>query len=280
MSAEKGSCFPAGTVISVFSTPPPPPPLASPSFFLGNKKLYQRVAEGKTPVTGDHEEAKVLIKNRNLRCGLVALWMAGHLLKMNRNVTVEEVVKLALDKQYTAQGEMFSADNMAQLAEDVYNCQADVISGGMMGSHCNKIISHIIAGLPVLVPYDEDFNHEPCQRGGHRAHWAAISGVLLGLVCESLSNEYKEDPDIPGLFYPASETTSYPQYIEDFIVEVYLLAKQGKSLKYQLWEYQRLHESNLQLTEFCPKRNSDGLVYIVPDGGVTSGLSGKVVLLK
>ncbi|XP_043923204.1 UPF0692 protein C19orf54 homolog isoform X4 [Protopterus annectens] len=196
MSAEKGSCFPAGTVISVFSTPPPPPPLASPSFFLGNKKLYQRVAEGKTPVTGDHEEAKVLIKNRNLRkdlkwllfnkyipsliqdgpqCGLVALWMAGHLLKMNRNVTVEEVVKLALDKQYTAQGEMFSADNMAQLAEDVYNCQADVISGGMMGSHCNKIISHIIAGLPVLVPYDEDFNHEPCQRGGHRAHWAAIS---------------------------------------------------------------------------------------------------------
>uniref|UniRef100_A0A2K5LXN6 Actin maturation protease n=5 Tax=Cercopithecidae TaxID=9527 RepID=A0A2K5LXN6_CERAT len=21
--------------------------------------------------------------------------------------------------------------------------------------------------------YDEDFNHEPCQRKGHKAHWAA-----------------------------------------------------------------------------------------------------------
>lgn len=24
--------------------------------------------------------------------------------------------------------------------------------------------------------YDEDYNHEPCQRSGHRAHWAAASG--------------------------------------------------------------------------------------------------------
>lgn len=24
--------------------------------------------------------------------------------------------------------------------------------------------------------YDEDYNHEPCQRSGHRAHWAVASG--------------------------------------------------------------------------------------------------------
>uniref|UniRef100_A0AC11BJZ8 Actin maturation protease n=1 Tax=Ovis aries TaxID=9940 RepID=A0AC11BJZ8_SHEEP len=28
-------------------------------------------------------------------------------------------------------------------------------------------------GGDVLSSYDEDFNHEPCQRKGHKAHWAA-----------------------------------------------------------------------------------------------------------
>ena len=29
-----------------------------------------------------------------------------------------------------------------------------------------------------LVPYDTDFNQEPCLRKGHRAHWALIIGKL------------------------------------------------------------------------------------------------------
>lgn len=30
--------------------------------------------------------------------------------------------------------------------------------------------------------YDEDYNHEPCQRNGHRAHWAVISGTFKWLT--------------------------------------------------------------------------------------------------
>lgn len=30
--------------------------------------------------------------------------------------------------------------------------------------------------LDSIYSYDEDFNHEPCQRSGHRAHWAVASG--------------------------------------------------------------------------------------------------------
>lgn len=30
--------------------------------------------------------------------------------------------------------------------------------------------------LTVFTSYDEDFNHEPCQRSGHKAHWAVASG--------------------------------------------------------------------------------------------------------
>lgn len=25
--------------------------------------------------------------------------------------------------------------------------------------------------------YDEDFNHEPCQKKGHKAHWAVSAGA-------------------------------------------------------------------------------------------------------
>ena len=30
----------------------------------------------------------------------------------------------------------------------------------------------------LLVPYDTDFNQEPCLKKGHRAHWALIIGKL------------------------------------------------------------------------------------------------------
>ena len=30
-----------------------------------------------------------------------------------------------------------------------------------------------------LVPYDTDFNQEPCLRKGHKAHWALIVGKLI-----------------------------------------------------------------------------------------------------
>lgn len=30
--------------------------------------------------------------------------------------------------------------------------------------------------LDSMYRYDEDYNHEPCQRSGHRAHWAVASG--------------------------------------------------------------------------------------------------------
>uniref|UniRef100_A0A2I3GYS2 Actin maturation protease n=1 Tax=Nomascus leucogenys TaxID=61853 RepID=A0A2I3GYS2_NOMLE len=39
------------------------------------------------------------------------------------------------------------------------------------GGHGKRLHS---PGRDVLsTSYDEDFNHEPCQRKGHKAHWAA-----------------------------------------------------------------------------------------------------------
>ncbi|KAG8448781.1 hypothetical protein GDO86_015736 [Hymenochirus boettgeri] len=280
----------------------PPPPLPPPSLHIVplpssvvKQTFFKKVAENSAPSSGGCEEFKRMIKNSQSRfsenlqwllynkyvpsmiqegpqCGLVALWMAGRLLNMTQEVTLGAIVETAVSRRYTAQGEMFSAANMASLGEEVFGCRSELLTGGMDGENRDRILHHLTTGLPLLVPYDDDFNHEPCQREGHSAHWAVISGVLFGTE----GGSFNPDPDIPGLCYPNSNSF----VLEDHeIQEIYLVAKQGKSLRYKLWEYGAVSRSNGQLIYFDPKRENDGRVYILPDGGVKAGLCGFSVLL-
>ena len=70
-----------------------------------------------------------------------------------------------------------------------------------------------------------------------------------------------------------------PVWSMDSVQDVYVLAKQGKSLRYQLWNFGIVTESNLQLRELDPQRAKDGTSYVLPSGGVETGLAGQVVLL-
>ncbi|KAJ1105603.1 hypothetical protein NDU88_003008 [Pleurodeles waltl] len=257
------------------------------------------IAERDSPTLEGPEDIKKLLKNRKdsfrtelqwlffhspvpsliqegPQCGLVALWMAGALLKLEEAVPLDTMVRVARERGYTAQGEMFSADSMALLAREVYHCGAELLSDGMAGLNRRKILCHLTSGYPVLVPYDEDCNHEPCSRGGHRAHWAVLSGVVLGLLCNTGSKLFLEDPDMPGFFHPYPDSPCPPDHE---VKEVFLLAKQGKSQRSQLWNYTQVCGSNLQLLDLDPKRASDGKTYVLPEGGVKAGLCGKVVLL-
>ncbi|XP_062916461.1 actin maturation protease isoform X3 [Mobula hypostoma] len=218
--------------------PPPPPPEFSNQSLLPAKRLYQVLAKGQLQQRSDREELKKLLQNRSNsfgkelnwllinapipsmiqdgpQCGLVALWMAGHLLNAPQPVSLEDIVNCAIEKNYTAQGEMFSGDNMVKLAKEVFACHGEVLSGGLLGINKTRILLHLKAGYPVLIPYpcklltdakpaqtgaaahgclarcrlellnlrkgsyDEDFNHEPCLRKGHRAHWAVVSVCCL-----------------------------------------------------------------------------------------------------
>ncbi|XP_061072747.1 actin maturation protease isoform X4 [Conger conger] len=318
-------------------TPPPPlPPTAPPPPVVlpgsSKKKLYQAIAEGKSPVVGDHKEAQLLLRQREgsfrqdlqwalfnkyvpsliqdgPQCGLVALWMAAHLLQHPLAMTMESVVHTAMQRGYTAQGEVFSgaaavclalaiqqqhfgarleqkvwlnhvrvcvlARDMALLAEEVCGCHAEHLSGGMGGDNSSRIVRHLSAGLPVLIPYDEDFNHEPCLRSGHRAHWAVASGILLGVAQGTLKGHFQADPALPWLLLPRDA----PCWQGAAVEEVYILAKQGKSLRYQLWPLEALERSNSQLREMDPKRAADGTAYVLPQGGLQVGLAGQAVLL-
>ncbi|XP_029301584.1 actin maturation protease [Cottoperca gobio] len=275
---------------------PPPPPASTP-----RKKLYQTIASSRSPVEGNHTEARLLLSQRESsfrkdlqwilvnkyvpsliqdgpQCGLVALWMSAHL-RQPQSVDLEAVVQMALSRGYTAQGEMFSADNMALLAEEVCDCKAELLSGGLSGNNAATIIAHLWGRQPVLIPYDEDYNHEPCQRSGHRAHWAVASGVLLGLEPGSVSKEHTQpDPTLPWLCLAVDSSSPCP-VSNAAVKEVYVLAKQGKSLRYQLWNLDSVAQSNEQLRTMDPQRAKDGTQYVVPQGGVQAGLAGQAVLL-
>ncbi|XP_075997046.1 actin maturation protease [Genypterus blacodes] len=285
--------------------PPPPPPVGPPpppAPACRSKKLYQAIASGRSAVEGDHTEARLLLGQRESsfrrdlqwilvntyvpsliqdgpQCGLVALWMAAHLRQPPLCFDMESVVQTALSRGYTAQGEMFSARDMALLAEEVCTCTAKLLSGGLSGNNATTIITHLWSRQPVLIPYDEDFNHEPCQRGGHRAHWAVASGVLLGLDQGSAGTDLVQpDAALPWLHLLAHTDSPCP-FGATAVREAYILAKQGKSLRYQLWSLDCVAQSNDQLRTMDPQRANDGGQYVVPPGGVEAGLAGQAVLL-
>ncbi|XP_054461191.1 actin maturation protease [Anoplopoma fimbria] len=285
--------------------PPPPPPAPGPPLPPASspkKKLYQTIASSRSPVEGNHTEARLLLSQRESsfrkdlqwvlvntyvpsliqdgpQCGLVALWMSAHLRQPQLSIDMETVVQTALSRGYTAQGEMFSAENMALLAEEVCGCKAELLSGGLSGNNAAAIITHLWGRQPVLIPYDEDYNHEPCQRSGHRAHWAVASGVLLGVDQGSVSREHiQPDPTLPWL-HLASDSSAPCPVGNTAVKEVYVLAKQGKSLRYQLWSLDSVAQSNEQLRTMDPQRANDGARYVVPQGGVEAGLAGRAVML-
>lgn len=106
-----------------------------------------------------------------------------------------------------------------------------------------------------------------------------IPGVLLGLDQGSVSEEHTQpDPTLSWLHLPGDTSSPCPAS-STAIREVYILAKQGKSLRYQLWRLDSVAQSNKQLRTMDPHRANDGTLYVVPQGGVEAGLAGQVVLL-
>lgn len=293
---------------------PPPPPLPPPPpatgvapphvFGLEKSHLLKEALEKACPVPRSREDVRRLLKLHKDRfrsdlqwilfcadlpsliqegpqCGLVALWMAGTLLAPPSGTPLQRLVQMAMERGYTAQGEMFSVADMGRLAQEALGCQAELLCGGLGSPNRDRVLQHLVAGHPLLIPYDEDFNHEPCQRKGHKAHWAVSTGVLLG-VQGVPSPGYAEDPELSGLFHPMPGMPCQPPSLpeEDLPGAVYLLCKQGKSWHCQLWDYDQVRDSNMQLTDFSPSRAADGREYVVPAGGVRAGLCGQALLLR
>lgn len=115
-------------------------------------------------------------------------------------------------------------------------------------------------------------NHNPRM-------YPLIAGVLLGFDQGSVNSEHAQsDPTLPWLYLTDGSRLPCPATLKS-PTEVYILAKQGKSLRYQLWSLDSIVQSNGQLRTMDPVRANDGSQYVVPEGGVEAGLAGQAVLL-
>lgn len=95
----------------------------------------------------------------------------------------------------------------------------------------------------------------------------------------SLSKEHTlPDPTLPWLSSVTDGSCACPVSCS-CIKEIYILAKQGKSLRYQMWTLDSIIQSNKQLRAMDPQRANDGSRYVVPEGGVEAGLAGQAILV-
>lgn len=89
---------------------------------------------------------------------------------------LDNLLIMARSKGFSLQGEMYSAENLAQLAKEFYRLECQVVHDGFV-DHL-FVISELLKGSAVLVPYDADKNNKPCLEKGHKAHWALLTGQL------------------------------------------------------------------------------------------------------
>ncbi|KAM7364134.1 actin maturation protease isoform 2-T2 [Cochliomyia hominivorax] len=113
--------------------------------------------------------------------------------------------------------------------------------------NCAKVIESLQHGACIFVPYDTDFNHSPCLKYGHKAHWALIIGFLI-----SDKNDF------------------------------FVLARHGKAKNLAVWSLQSLSESNSNLIEFAQPNGYPDCDFLLPPGGIGGdlGLRDRAIIVK
>lgn len=95
----------------------------------------------------------------------------------NKPVSVENLLAEARVRGYTQHGEVYSVDYMSTLAaEQLPDHKPEILID--VQSNQESIINPMTQGALILIPYDADFNHAPCLKHGHKAHWALLVGLI------------------------------------------------------------------------------------------------------
>lgn len=112
-------------------------------------------------------------------CGLCALSML-----YRGTPTTKDLLLSAVSYRYSNNGEMFSVKWLLEVLKnnlDISSINPDktrsYIYEGQLDSDFikEKLRSHCM----LLVPYDADRNHSPCNQNGHKAHWCLVVGYLV-----------------------------------------------------------------------------------------------------
>ncbi|KAK3093344.1 hypothetical protein FSP39_014291 [Pinctada imbricata] len=259
---------------NILPPPPPPPPAPAPPMVPSAKSTSRHQAAQLSnldtklmePISCEDSKMEEQLYSAigRILCGLVALVMAGQMLGVDI-INVHDTLALAKDKNYTKQGEMFSAKNMHLLAEELYP-----------KSNC-----HLVVNDGCEIRYDADRNHEPCLKKGHKAHWALITG-FLGLAKDvniSTMRTLTKDDKLSNLYHSKDcklDNNMLKSLCSDG--QLYVYGSQGKSRYTAVWSLDSLLKSNSQLHEVEPERMEDRDSYVLPDR-LEEDLCSKIIFL-
>ncbi|WAR29214.1 CS054-like protein [Mya arenaria] len=127
------------------------------------------------------------------QCGLVALAMGESILQ--REVSLDQLTTISQAQGFSKQGEMFSANNMEQLARLAFGCKTSVLDIRDVSGKW-EFLNCLARGDILLVPYDPDKNYVPVLKKGF---FAAISDdqILTRLQTSSV----KKDSEFSNLYH-------------------------------------------------------------------------------
>uniref|UniRef100_A0A915IMU5 VWFA domain-containing protein n=1 Tax=Romanomermis culicivorax TaxID=13658 RepID=A0A915IMU5_ROMCU len=242
------------------------------------KTLVMQKIDQKIVVFGIMQDVAIVLQS-GPKCGLVALKMAAQ--SFDIEISVEDIFRIAKESGITSNGEIFSAKWMGDLAYRSLNVHSVFLENDpdQPKRTLNSMMATLLDGDLILLPYDADKNNEPCCCRGHSAHWS----IIIGFIAPHYDNlrdcpHFISDSFIDDLFWLTHDNHSY-KYENICIENIYFIAAHGKSKHYNLWKGVDLLRSNSQLTELCPKRECDGLKYILPRNGVKE-LQNIMLILK
>lgn len=170
-----------------------------------------------------------------------------------------------------------------ELARKFYACeQIDIKSE----SDEAKLFESLFKSKPILIAYDCDFNFEPCNKQGVKAHWALITGFLIPVDFKMLSISESE-VNLRLVPFEKHFTDEMAQkYIEHFSngkidkSSIRVICKHGKSRHSGIWKLSDLLKSNFQLEKVDPDK-CDPTKFVLPENGsLKNTLASKALVFK
>ena len=137
-----------------------------------------------------------------------------------------------------------------------------------------------------MVPYDSDADQWPSMRKGHKAHWGVIFGLALMMPCKNkaFDNAKILDGYVSYLKPPLSQATIDAILGDIKDIKWLLMVRQSKSKRIFFFSHRTMAESNNNLTGYSTNHRHHELFmhdgFVMPPGGLKSGLKGQLVFLK
>merc|ERR1719232_1511170 len=137
-----------------------------------------------------------------------------------------------------------------------------------------------------MVPYDSEADQWPGLRKGHKAHWGVVFGMALLMPYKNKAFDQAKVLDgYTSYLKPPLSQEDIDCILEDFKeIKFLLMVRQSKSKRIFLFNSRILAESNNNLTGYSSIHRHHELFvnegFVMPPGGVKSGLKGQLVILQ